>query len=254
MRIIFLGTGVILPNKKRAFPGLLVEIGNEKLLFDCGPGTINRLVQLGHDILQLKHVFITHFHVDHVLDYVALVKARALSNREELNVYGPVGLEKFNKDIFERVSAFNYVSEDLKCFELLKLNEKMNGIIKKTNVWSVACVPIKHFDGIAYRIDTHGKSLVYSGDAAPDENIIRLSKNADVLIHECSYPDEKTLRGLHTEPSKLGEIAKKSNVKKLFLTHLYPVCNGRENEMISKVKENFNGEVIIPDDLMSIDL
>jgi len=137
MRITFLGTGVILPNKKRASPGLLVDIENEKLLFDCGPGTINRLVQLEHDIFQLKHVFITHFHVDHVLDYVALVMAKALSNREELNVYGPTGLEKFNKDVFEKVSAFSYISKDLKCFGILRLNETMNGVVKKTNKWSV---------------------------------------------------------------------------------------------------------------------
>ena len=254
MKITFFGTGIIIPTKKRAFPGLLIEIGNEKLLFDCGPGTINRLVQLGHDTFLLKYIFITHFHVDHVLDYIALVKSRALSSRKELNVYGPKGLEKFNKDVFENVSAFNYISKDLKCFEFLKVKETMSGIVKKTKNWIVTCIPVLHFNGVAYRIDSLGKSVVYSGDAAPDENIIRLSKDADLLIHECSYPDEKSLLGLHTIPSKLADIAKKSNIKKLVLNHLYPECEGREKEMINKIKENFGGEVIVAEDFMEVNV
>jgi ribonuclease BN (tRNA processing enzyme) len=254
MKITFLGTGVIVPTKKRAFPGLLVEIGNEKLLFDCGPCTIHRLIKLGVDISLLKHVFITHFHIDHVLDYIALVKIRALTGREELNVYGPKGLEKFNKDVFENILAFSYMSKDLKCFEFLKVKEAMEGIVEKTKNWVVTCTPVLHFNGVAYRIDSHGKSVVYSGDSASDENIIKLSKNADLLIHECSYPDEKSLLGLHTIPSKLADIARKSNVKKLVLNHLYPECDGREKEMVKEIKEKFDGEVMVAEDMMEIDL
>jgi len=253
-KIIFLGTGVAIPTKKRAFPGLLVGIKNENLLFDCGPGSINRLVKVGVDVSRLKYIFITHFHVDHVGDYLALVKSRSVMGRRTLNVYGPEGLKKFNEEIFKKVSAFNYVSKDLRCFEYLKLKETMRGVVEKTKDWVVTCTPVVHYNGVAYRIESNGKSIVYSGDTVPDENIVKLSKNVDLMIHECSYPDEESLVGLHTTPSKLADIARKSKVRKLALNHFYPECKGREKEMVSKIKEKFDGEVIIAEDFMEIEI
>jgi ribonuclease BN (tRNA processing enzyme) len=252
MKIIFLGTGVAIPNRMRGSPGLLIRVDDENLLFDCGPGILDRLVKLGTDVSRLKYVFITHFHVDHVLDFIALVKARALLERRELKVYGPVGLRRFCEEIFEKATAFSYLSKDLKCFEFLELRECVEGVVEKTKNWEVSCIPVLHFNGIAYRIDSHGKSVVYSGDTSPDKNIVKLSKNADVLIHECSFPDEKSLLGLHMIPSKLTDIAKQSNVKKLILNHLYPICEEREEEMKEKIKEKFDGEVIIAEDFMEI--
>ena len=48
-----------------------------------------------------------------------------------------------------------------------------------------------------------------------------ISKNADLLILECSHPDGMKAKG-HLTPSLCGKIAAKANAKKLVLTHFYP--------------------------------
>ena len=70
-----------------------------------------------------------------------------------------------------------------------------------------------------------GRKIVYSGDTIPIEKMIDFAKDADVLIHEATFHsdfnDLSTSYG-HTTASEAAEIAKKANVKKLFLTHISP--------------------------------
>lgn len=70
-----------------------------------------------------------------------------------------------------------------------------------------------------------GRKIVYSGDTVPTGKMIDFAKNADVLIHEATFNsdfnDISTSYG-HTTASEAAEIAKKANVKKLFLTHISP--------------------------------
>jgi len=254
MKIIFLGTGVCIARKERASPGLLVEIEGENLLFDCGPGTIKTLVNLGCDVSQLSNLFISHFHIDHVNDYPALVKDRRFTTRKQLNVYGPVGLKKHNDLLFKQVFPYMGAENDLNVFEFLKLKEVSEGAVEEKDNWKVSCIPVVHGNAIAYRIDCGSKSLLYSGDTGPSDNLIKLGKNVDVAIIECSYPDEQTLKGDHFIPSTVGKAAQEMQAKKLFLTHLYPECKGKEEKMVEEVKKHFDGEVAIARDLMKVEI
>lgn len=260
MKIVFLGTGVGIARKERASPGLLVEIGGENLLFDCGPGTIKTLVNLGCDVSQLSNLFITHFHIDHVNDYPALVKDRRFTTKKQLNVYGPVGLNKHTNLLFKQIFRYMGPETDLNAFEFLKLKEVSEGVVEEKGNWKVTCTsvlvsnPIVHGNAIAYRIYSGNKSLLYSGDTGPSDNLIKLGKNVNVAIIECSYPDEQTLKGDHLIPSTVGKTAQEMKAKKLFLTHLYPVCRGKEDNMIEEVKKYFDGEVIIAKDLMEVEI
>ena len=70
-----------------------------------------------------------------------------------------------------------------------------------------------------------GRKIVISGDTKPHNNLIEFSKNADILIHEATFDSE--LEDIakdfgHTTAYQAAEIAKKANVKRLFLTHISP--------------------------------
>lgn len=66
-----------------------------------------------------------------------------------------------------------------------------------------------------------GKKIVYSGDTMPNKNIIRLSKNADLLIHDSTFfSEEKEEKWRHATHDEVLEIAEKAAVKKLILTHI----------------------------------
>ena len=66
MKITCLGTGSPESHAKRASSGYLIEIGNDKVLFDCGGGVISRLIEAGHMPSDITHVFLTHLHSDHI--------------------------------------------------------------------------------------------------------------------------------------------------------------------------------------------
>jgi len=260
MRLTFLGTGSIIPTPNRFSSAILVEIGNERFLLDCGPGTLEKLRRSNVDPNTIARIFLSHYHIDHMLDLLAIVKLRAFDryggpslNPLLLKVYGPPGLNALVSHLFEKIPQFRYVSENLSCFRYLELKEVTKGLVEEGSKWRITCVPVKHYDGVAYKIEAEGKSVVYSGDTIPDENLVELAKNADVLIHECSFPEEQLL-GLHTSEKGLAEVATKTRPRLLIPIHLYPVWEGREDELKMLLNKTFNGNVIVPKDLESYEI
>jgi ribonuclease BN (tRNA processing enzyme) len=100
MRIRLLGTGTPTPSLKRMSSSYLVELGDRKILFDCGPGAYHRLLESGVKPTQITDVFFTHLHYDHCLDYIRLVMTRwdqGADRIPELNVYGPAHIAKMTE-------------------------------------------------------------------------------------------------------------------------------------------------------------
>ncbi|MBL7170202.1 MAG: ribonuclease Z [Candidatus Aenigmarchaeota archaeon] len=65
-----------------------------------------------------------------------------------------------------------------------------------------------------------GLKVVYSGDTAPCDNIVKISKDADLLIHDGTFLEEDADEKAHTNVKEAGRLAKKANVKQLILTHI----------------------------------
>jgi ribonuclease BN (tRNA processing enzyme) len=91
--------------------------------------------------------------------------------------------------------------------------------------------------------------VVYSGDTDYSENLIALSKDADVLICESAVPDDFRVKG-HLTPSLAGDIATRAGVKKLILTHFYPECDNADIEF--EVRKAYDGPLVLAEDLMEI--
>jgi ribonuclease Z len=93
--VVFLGTSGSVPTATRAPTSVLVRRGGERLLFDCGEGTQRQLLRSGVGLVELREIFITHFHADHYLGLPGMLKTFALRGRElPLTVFGPPGLER----------------------------------------------------------------------------------------------------------------------------------------------------------------
>lgn len=68
-----------------------------------------------------------------------------------------------------------------------------------------------------------GRKVVYTGDTRACESVIELAKNADILIHDGTFSHEEvenTEKANHSTVVQAAEVAKKANVKKLYLTHI----------------------------------
>ena len=76
MRITFLGTGTPAPSLTRQSSGYLIEVGDDLIVMDHGPGAHHRLIESGHRSVHVSHAFISHLHYDHCMDYARLVLQR----------------------------------------------------------------------------------------------------------------------------------------------------------------------------------
>lgn len=269
MKITFLGAGPAAPAPKikgkshRSYSAILVEIGEDKLLFDIGPGTLTKLQQKGIDTrVYPTHLFITHYHIDHFQDLMSLVNERYLKNylypriesKGALKIYGPTGLNKLIKCLFEIENFDGQSDKKQNLFKLpiIKTKEITKGLIEQTTHWKIFAIPVKHKDGVAFRLNTEGKSLVYSGDMEYDENIIKLGKNADLVIFECNFPNKESCIGPHLFPEDIVKLVKLGNLKNIILTHLSPLCDGKENQMIKYIESRSKAKVKIAYDFFRI--
>ena len=92
--VLFVGTAGSAPTAGRGLPSTLVRRGGERLLFDCGEGTQRQLLRSTVGLVDLREIFLTHFHVDHWLGLLGMVKTFDLRDRQKpLVVYGPTGLK-----------------------------------------------------------------------------------------------------------------------------------------------------------------
>lgn len=90
----FLGTSASRPTVERSVPSLALIREGETLLFDCGEGTQRQMMRYGVSFA-LDDVFFSHFHVDHFLGIVGLLRTLALQGRTDaLRCWGPRGAER----------------------------------------------------------------------------------------------------------------------------------------------------------------
>ena len=91
--LVFLGTSGSMPTAQRAPTALLLRRGGERLLFDCAEGTQRQLLRSNVGLIELREVFLTHYHADHYLGLPGMLKTFALRGRETpITIYGPRGL------------------------------------------------------------------------------------------------------------------------------------------------------------------
>ena len=115
LSVVFLGTGGSVPTARRATACLLVRIGGERIMFDCGEGA-QRQMQRSTGLVQLDEIYLTHYHADHYLGLPGLLKTYDLQDRQRpLRIVGPQGLHNLFS-VLGRI--FGKLSYDVELVEL----------------------------------------------------------------------------------------------------------------------------------------
>jgi ribonuclease BN (tRNA processing enzyme) len=242
IRIRFIGTGVAMPQPHRVQSGILVEL-DCPVLFDCGSGVLPRIT----DCNAIRHVFLTHLHLDHVADVMSLIKAKWLSGSNNLKIYGPSGTRDWVARLFD---AYPYMRDKI----AIDVTDLADHDRVSIGSHEIICAKTAHgMPSLGYGIaDCAGRVvIVYSGDTEPVESIARMSDGAEILIHECSFPDSVPDVTNHTTPRALGEMMGAVSVARIVLTHLYPHTRGFEDEMVQTVREYCDCDVTIAADGMA---
>ncbi len=91
-----MGTAASVPTSERSLPAVLIQRGNEQLLFDCGEGVQRQIIKAKTGLHKKMKVFISHMHGDHVLGLPGLLQTMALMDRQrKVEVYAPEGIRQF---------------------------------------------------------------------------------------------------------------------------------------------------------------
>ncbi len=248
MKILILGSGTCVPSLKRNAPGYLLEAGNKQILVDCGSGILLQLERAGKSYRDIDAVFITHRHPDHFSDLMPLIHALVatpnFTREKDLFVFGPKEFGDYYTlaflPIFRRFSNFS--------IHLKKIHAKM-----EFDPFKITSTRTLHFgEGYAIRFEHNNKSVVFTGDTAYDKRIVEISKGADLLIADCSFPESEKSKG-HMSAKECGVLAKEAGVSRLILSHLYPSSISDSDRVLEAQKE-FNGEIILAEDLMEIEI
>ena len=278
-RLILLGTGGgPRPRKNTAATSQVIVAGGRLYVVDCGDGVARQLASAGLPLDALANVFITHHHSDHNADYGnLLLLSWAAGLRTRVDTWGPPPIEQITRSFFE-MSAYDI---DVRIRDegrspfvpLIHAHDvKTAGTVMKDANVTVTCAIVDHpmvEPALAYRFDAPDRSIVISGDTAPSENLIRLARNADVLVHEAFFPaaaerlaarvpSATTLRrhliASHTSAEDCGRIAAAAGVKTLVLSHFVPPDDPLVTEQmwIDAARMHFSGRVIAGRDLMEI--
>ena len=235
LSLFFAGTAGSVPTARRGLPALLLRAGGERLLFDCGEGTQQQLLR-SIGLPDIDAVFITHFHLDHWLGLLGMLKTFDLRARERpLTVYGPPGLTALVGGLRPIIGRTGYA---LGVAELEPYEEIRFG------TFVISPFPVKHrveaygyafveddrpgrFDVEAARAlgvtegpdfgrlqrgetvdgvtpeqvvgpDRRGRRIVYSGDTAPCQAVEVLAHDADLLVHEATFMEDERARARET--------------------------------------------------------
>ena len=278
-KLILLGTGGgPRPRKVSSASAQVIVINNVAYVIDCGDGVARQLAFAGVPLTSLRHVFITHQHSDHNADYgnlIWLAWTAGLSTR--VDAWGPPPLEKMTKLFFEmndydiktRVSNEGRVP----IVPLVHVHEIRDGgaVMSDDNV-KVTAALVDHppvVPAFGYRFDARDRSIVISGDTAPSDNLVRLARGADVLVHSVMYPAAvdrlvgrvpnaaalKTSILTHqTSAENAGRIAQAAGVKTLVLSHFVPADDPQVTDQmwIDAARSQFRGTIVVGKDLLEI--
>lgn len=279
-RLILLGTkgGPPLARSGRMNTATLILIGDMPVLIDCGYGVARQLIAAGVDPGRVGHIFLTHHHSDHTLEYGPLLYHAWLSpRRPDIQVYGPPGVAAMTDAFFDYQATDIAIRIDDEGMtdprSMVTAHElRDEGLILDHPKVRVTCCRVRHppiTDSFAFRFDTADRSIVISGDTAYSPELVELAKGADVLVHEALYlpglerivaraTNAPRLRqhilASHTTTEEVGKVAAEANVKQLVLSHLIPGDDPSitDEQWTQGVRKHYSGPVIIGRDLQEI--
>ncbi|NIN70936.1 MAG: MBL fold metallo-hydrolase [Gemmatimonadetes bacterium] len=243
MRLVTVGTGTVVPDPERASACHWIEHGEARLLVDCGAGGLQGLARSGLVWGDVGHLIISHFHTDHIGEIPSLIFAlrHALETprRAPLEVWGPTGTRRLFAAWADALGSWLVEPG----FEVA-IHELQPGASVDVGGVQVRVAKTHHTDeSIALRFEAGGWALGYTGDTGPSEELGEFFRGVDLLLAECSLPDELAV-DIHLSPTSLARLATDAEVKRVAVTHVYPQLRRLDVPDLVR-RAGYSGEVIM---------
>ena len=305
MNITFLGTSSGVPTLNRNVSSLALKLSQkaEVWLFDCGEGTQIQLMKSNIKSSQIKKIFITHMHGDHIYGLPGLLATLGLSgNSKGIEIYGPKDLKNFISSALK--NSYCSITFPLHFIAVENFASNNHNLFEDDQI-TVKCASLKHrLPSFGYRVSEKdkpgkfdidkaiksdippgpiyadlqagkevklndgrilngndfcgkprkGESFVYCTDTIFTDSAVKLSKNADLLVHESTFSEKDknmAIKKLHSTTIMAAKTALLSNAKKLILTHLSPRYTSKSPittiDLLREAKEIFPNTFLAKD-------
>lgn len=259
MIIHLLGTSAAVADQERDNTFLLICNENVKFLVDCPGSVVHKLSKINVDFKRIENVIITHIHPDHIYGLPSLIHSQYKLNNK-LNIYSARESLEFIKYLI-LVYGLNDTTKYPK-LNLIAISAFRKDTIYEDEEMVISCYPVKHAPeslGLKFILKNSKKKAGYTGDTGPCEDVILENENADYLIHDCLCPIRfldrfKSLDDEHTSAYTLGKIANSSKIKNLIPIHFSTEVDFTKEELEKEIRQNYSGNIIIPNDFDKIEI
>jgi ribonuclease Z len=273
MQITLLGTGSPIPDPGRAGPSTLVRSGGTLILVDSGRGVLMRLAGAGVIPPMMSAVLVTHLHSDHLTDLNDVITTHWVMNTQPvtLSVFGPLGMREvvdatlaaLAPDICYRLAHHADLTEP----PSVEVTEVAAGDSFDVGAVAVRVAATDHRPvepTVAYRLESDGRSAVLGGDGVPCADLDELCKGADAyvqtviredLVRQVPNARFQDIVDYHSTVEDAARTAARAGVRTLVLTHYVPpMAPGQSGDWRALAAQHFTGEIVLGDDLTTVDL
>ncbi len=149
--VVILGSGSVIPTKKRHHSSIWIRREGDVFLWDCGEGTQRQIQKAGLSFMKIDKIFITHWHADHFAGLLGLIETFNLEGREGvLEIYGP-DASRF-VSLLSDMSWYDFGFE-VKAVDVDYEGDKESVLVDKEE-YSIRSVPVEHsVPAVAYCLE-----------------------------------------------------------------------------------------------------
>src|SRR5207302_1132535 len=243
LSVTFLGTSAARPTVERNVSAVALVREGETLLFECGEGTQRQMMRYGVSFA-LSEIFFTHFHADHFLGVIGLIRTLGLQARAEpIMLYGPHGAKKVLTQAIqlgvERI-PFQVEIREVKPGEVL--GQRAAGNVQRDS-YEIHVFKTEHGGGsVGYALREHERRGRFDVEEA--------ALGADLLIHEATFGEEERDRAKetgHSTAREAAQIALAARAKRLVLSHVSARYSISAEELVNEARAVFPQTTVAKD-------
>ena len=238
MKLTVLGCSGSVPGPESPASGYLIQDQGYTLLLDLGHGAFGAL-QRHVAPTAVDAIVVSHLHADHFYDISGYYVVRTWHPEGEmapLPTWGPAGMK--------RQIAAGYGLEVHPGMDNAFDVRVYDGKPVTVGPFTVHTAALKHpIQSFGFRLEAGGACLVYSGDTGPCDELVELSRGADLLLCEAAFradrPDNPP--DLHMTGREAGDLATRAAARRLVLTHIPPTVDG--HRVLAEARPAYEGPI-----------
>ena len=237
--LTLLGTGTCQIERERRASSVLLTLDETAILFDCGHGIVQRLLEAGVQHHQLEHVVLSHFHPDHVSDLIPLLQAGAWSQTNprstDIHIYGPKGVRRLINGLLDLFGASS-------------LQQSTYQIVIHELEQEQFEIGFHHFDFVSLppagnhglRFLYNGKRYALTGDSHFHEEEVAFLRDVDLAIIDSG----------HITDNQIVQLAVASQAKIIVCSHLYRTIDAQQLQLAA-TSQGYGGTILVGCDFMT---